>query len=589
MASPAANGKADYSLMLIGGGLEFCTSQSIRECTKPLKLSSEDHVDYAYFIDESRIAELQRTIWSPARIIEKNQLIEAVKQAHSRTKGVLTRRQLLTALRDAEITDKGKKLRGSDLLQSLQDVEFHTMLDILQMGNIEHNILSTDEHRKIKVDIKNSKSHFSLKVLREFVRQSKTLTSSKRPKIVIVTAANRDQFEPVDLYTQLFEELGADVTWLPADLALFAAIEANNQNQDAEACDKLEDYRQSLLQQYARQRIFPKLTEYQRDICKKPERLNEMLAEAQGIYFVEGDAFHLKNAFINDYPMAKSILNEIQQRMLKAELVVAADQESAMAFAGGQSSISKPVMMLDGDSHKALLYGAFQTKTPLKQCDKIKNCPRKFKDGQATYIADGGLGLFPFGVVDTRFSERGRQGRLIQLISQSKSIMGYGIDERTALMIGIDDSREIPLRMEVIGENGVSIFDLSEVEKDKGFENSILSVRSHYLTDEDKLFFRNNKVIISFADWKYSGNSRSRPVIKSGSAFKNDNYRRTVNMLCATGADSATMKHSVLGTGHTLYVTKSRTSISLAGKKNVAGKDYSFCSYRDYYLDINPI
>ncbi|MDC2889355.1 hypothetical protein [Psychrosphaera algicola] len=71
MASPAANGKADYSLMLIGGGLEFCTSQSIRECTKPLKLSSEDHVDYAYFIDESRIAELQRTIWSPARIIEK--------------------------------------------------------------------------------------------------------------------------------------------------------------------------------------------------------------------------------------------------------------------------------------------------------------------------------------------------------------------------------------------------------------------------------------------------------------------------------------------------------------------------------------
>ncbi|MDC2889353.1 hypothetical protein [Psychrosphaera algicola] len=179
--------------------------------------------------------------------------------------------------------------------------------------------------------------------------------------------------------------------------------------------------------------------------------------------------------------------------MLKAELVVAADQESAMAFAGGQSSISKPVMMLDGDSHKALLYGAFQTKTPLKQCDKIKNCPRKFKDGQATYIADGGLGLFPFGVVDTRFSERGRQGRLIQLISQSKSIMGYGIDERTALMIGIDDSREIPLRMEVIGENGVSIFDLSEVEKDKGFENSILSVRSHYLTDEDKLFLETTK------------------------------------------------------------------------------------------------
>lgn len=589
LASPIANGKADYSLMLIGGGLEFCTSQSIRECTKPLKLSSEHHVDYAYFIDESRIAQLQKTIWSPARIIEKNQLVEAVKQAHSRTKGVLTRRQLLTALRDAEIPVKDKKMRGSDLLQSLQDVEFHTMLDILQMGNIEHNLLSTNEHRKIKVDIKNSKSHFSLKVLRAFVHQSKTLTSKKRPNIVIVTAANRDQFEPVDLYTQLFDELGANVTWLPADLALFAAIEANSNNKEAEACDKLDDYRQSLLQLYARQRIFPTLTEYQRDICKNPERLSDMLANAQGVYFVEGDAFHLKNTFINDYPMARKIINDIQQRMLKAELVVAADQEAAMAFSGGQSSVSKPAMMLDGDSHNALLYGAFQTTSPLKQCEKIKNCPRKYKEGQTTYLADGGLGLFPFGVVDTRFSERGRQGRLIQLVAQSKSVMGYGIDERTALMIGIDDSRDIPLRMEVIGENGVSIFDLSEVEQDKGFENSILSVRSHYLTDEDKLFFRNNKIIISFADWKYSGNSRSRPVIKSGSAFKNDNYRRTINILCATGADSATMKHSVLGTGHTLYVTKSRTSISLAGKKNVAGNDYSFCSYRDYYLDINPI
>lgn len=385
----------------------------------------------------------------------------------------------------------------------------------------------------------------------------------------------------MDLYQQIFSQLGAKVQWLPLDRATYAAIDAKKQSPDSEVCQQIESFRQQELGLYARDRIFPKLHKQQVAYCQAPHQMLETLTEANGIFFVSGSPARLKHNLVNQFTSSNAVLQQLQQRLLAANIVVGADEGAAMALVSEQ-------MLIAGTSHQALLSGVAQSAVPLNDCEKAQRCPKGYQEGEVVY-QQGGLGLFPFGVIDTQFSELGRQGRLAKLLGETNGRMGYGIDERTALLVGIDQDKDIPVRMEVLGENGVAILDASEVEMDQDFGKSLLSIRSHYLTDEDKLFYRNGKLIISFADWKYSSNNSSTPVIKSGGVFSRDNYRRTLTMLCSTGANSASMKHVVLGKGHSIYVTKSRTSISLAGQRNVVGTNYNYCSYRDYYIDISPL
>jgi len=119
-------------------------------------------------------------------------------------------------------------------------------------------------------------------------------------------------------------------------------------------------------------------------------------------------------------------------------------------------------------------------------------------EGQApplavTYDPLGGIGLFPEAIIDTHFGHRGRQGRLIRLLSdtvesESKgSSLGIGLDEATALVITTDfDGR---ISGEVVGDYGVFLADVSEAEASFDTDNvwGIQGVRTHYLTNGDFL------------------------------------------------------------------------------------------------------
>ena len=71
-----------------------------------------------------------------------------------------------------------------------------------------------------------------------------------------------------------------------------------------------------------------------------------------------------------------------------------------------------------------------------------------------------GLGLLPGVIVDQHFQERNRLGRLLSLIAQNPSLLGLGIDEDTAGVVGPDHV------MEVIGRGNVTIVDGSGSETD---------------------------------------------------------------------------------------------------------------------------
>ncbi len=71
-----------------------------------------------------------------------------------------------------------------------------------------------------------------------------------------------------------------------------------------------------------------------------------------------------------------------------------------------------------------------------------------------------GLGVLPGVIVDQHFQQRNRLGRLLSLIAQNPSLLGIGVDEDTAGIVGPDHV------LEVIGRGSITIVDGSAAETD---------------------------------------------------------------------------------------------------------------------------
>lgn len=71
-----------------------------------------------------------------------------------------------------------------------------------------------------------------------------------------------------------------------------------------------------------------------------------------------------------------------------------------------------------------------------------------------------GLGVLPGVIVDQHFQQRNRLGRLLSLIAQNPSLLGLGVDEDTAGVVGPDQV------LEVIGRGSVTVVDGAAAETD---------------------------------------------------------------------------------------------------------------------------
>lgn len=69
---------------------------------------------------------------------------------------------------------------------------------------------------------------------------------------------------------------------------------------------------------------------------------------------------------------------------------------------------------------------------------------------------DQGMGFLPGVVIDQHFAQRGRLGRLLSALSQQPAVLGFGIDENTAIAV---DGNEI----EVIGEGAITVIDMAHI------------------------------------------------------------------------------------------------------------------------------
>lgn len=155
-----------------------------------------------------------------------------------------------------------------------------------------------------------------------------------------------------------------------------------------------------------------------REDADRPDWI-EAIAQATGIFFTGGDQSRITSA-LKDTELDTAI----HKRFSEGAVVGGTSAGAAMM---------PDIMIIEGES---------------------ETNPR------VDVVAMGpGMGFLPGVVIDQHFAQRGRLGRLVSALAQQPAVLGFGIDENTAIVVSGDE-------FEVIGEGAVTVIDESEKTHD---------------------------------------------------------------------------------------------------------------------------
>ena len=300
------------------------------------------------------------------------------------------------------------------------------------------------------------------------------------PRIGILTSAARDAQDAAAFYLPLFRQLGAEPIWLPLDPA------SRTLRDDGRSFDSAVQACAALLQERQRQSGLPVRHQIeaglQQHYCTRTD-LVSVIATLDGVFFNGGDqSLHLKSLLRADGSDSPE-LAALRARHERGELVIMGTS-AGTAVQTGDASASVP-MISNGATANALTKRALAQTPRLPFCEQRQDCPPAWEPEQLTYRPQGGLRLFAHGILDTHFSERARQGRLLMLLGDTGQLRGFGVDEMTALVVRQHDGRT---DFDVVGRAGVW---LAEQVQRKGIE---LSARVHYLRTGDRAVLRQQRL-----------------------------------------------------------------------------------------------
>jgi cyanophycinase len=279
-------------------------------------------------------------------------------------------------------------------------------------------------------------------------RQHSQLPTTARPKLLLITSSSNDPLQWVDYYLQHFNAAGADALWLPLEPAMTSIVNS------PDACLTLNQQRFIHNGQYNRAAHYPDLAAYQLALCQQPERLEALINEADAIFINGGD----QSLTIQSLQLPSGEFSKLGKLLLAKinQGTPLAGSSAGTAVQSGHSSGKIP-MITGGRSGPAWRLGALSDQADSPLCYFHQRCTAKAAAGQLTYKADGGLGSFSLGVVDTHFRERNREGRLLRLLLDTNTAFGFGVDEATVLRAQFDS--ENSARLSVAGAGGVWIIE----------------------------------------------------------------------------------------------------------------------------------
>lgn len=503
-----------YDLMLAGGALKTCSSFAQKNCSPSVDFSHAKQKDLYEFSSES----LERLVF-----IHKNRpfdheiyaniyavLVSIVERKQS---GALSKRAFLDALEDVS--------GDSTLISRLPDALYYALLDT-------HEVVQRDskqQRMREAVRLSHNKNPNSVSVYQQFVEQARMRANGETPHILVVTASARDPFSVVDFYQDVFNQAGARTTWLPLTPALLSALEAEASN--GQGCQRLDDHRQAH-HVFDRPRVYPDFTEIERTACREPEKLTQMIESAHGVFINGGDQSKTLAALRTEDGALSHALRLITARMQQGQLIVGGTSAGTAVQAGG-SKAGRPIPMFsNGEPEQAVQSGVFFMPPPSSRCAQGALCQQALDGSAVTLNPAGGTGLFTVGLLDTHFSERDREARLIMATAQSGHRLGFGVDETTALLVKYEGAT---VRFNVIGEHGVFIVDMKDGELNSRFLGDRVKYtvggRAHYWTT-------GTSGSLTDGQWQValSGESLNRAV--EAREPQDGVWRREVGRRCAT-------------------------------------------------------
>ncbi len=441
--SNAADDDTYRHLLLAGGGLTACSSFASDNCDDVDWIDKETmRTDrYLNLSKKFRSRATAESVWPSYREETRKKVADALELIHERLKEDIVPERVFLR----EFTRRATQ----QLYNSLSDAEWNRIIDLIELPvpDSAREVVNLDENLKGE----------SKAIFQRFVEMAQSVAGDERkPKVYFLTSASRNPYDKIDFYNSVFEQLGAEVHWLPLDSAVVKA-------QREGRCDELAKIQQKQLGAYERDRVHKDWYQEQVAFCKDSDAAAEMLADADGLFFNDGDQNLTRSTFIkaNNEPgdVLKTIIAAVQQK----EVVIGG------TGAGTAVMTSKP-MISNGTTAQAIKEGAIASDPPPFGCNLDTTCPPNVGPDSLTYHPLGGLSLFHYATLDTEFSERGRQGRLMRLAAASSTPLSIGIDENTAMEVNLESGA-----FNIIGERGAFM-----VEDAQGTDNAVAAT-FHYL------------------------------------------------------------------------------------------------------------
>lgn len=560
LASHIAQARPDYSLILIGGGVKTCSSLALQGCVPDTKAPAGALMAIQYQFPaaiEPKLASLQ---FPAAQQAQANALLRLLAARHGAK--FLSEKELKAAIRSAELEVDGQWMSGRDVWQQFSLGQKEAIFDLLQVATNLDGRLKTEVAMPQQLNNKHS-----LNIYQEVVNQAKKAGKRSKPKIVIFTASSRDPFASVDYYKSLFSNLGADASWLPINVAFQSA-----QQDNAGSCKNFSEVLQQKQGTYRRDEVYRDLFEYQQNFCREGHNYaTRALRDADAVFFNGGDQSLVYQAFKQADGSDTPELTVIREKFNAGTLVIAGTSAGTAVQTGAPH-----VMLTGGDS-----ISAFAKPLTLTQGPCGVDCTDELSESPLSAQASGGFGFFPYGILDTHFSERGRQGRLWQVLAQTKGQLGVGIDENTALLVNPITNGAA---MRVLGEGGVFLTQPGPLPT---------IWRSHYLTQDDQVTIagsgKDTQLQFQLAPWKYTGSNRKQMLMQTNDIFTGNRFRALASLMCQNHNDVATGRFDVQGKTWQLTMNRNAQSNSRNGSYQVQGQVFAACSYHDVLMSYQEL
>lgn len=423
------------SLVLAGGALAICSDLSVRACTTvPTDARRQPS---GYRLDDAGIARaLDARLWALPGAPPMDDIAAMLEAARRRIRAAgapegeaVDAARMEDALASACLVEPCADTDPRRPWSVLLDAERAAVMAALELPQRD----ATGARPQERALPAQSRQQGGVEVLKAFVAEAQARTDG-RPKIAVVTASGFDPMDAVDFYIGVFRELGAEAVWWPVDAA---AAAARFEQGDCAALPRLRIERLRLPN---REAVYPDLAAYQRAHCASQPAL---MLQVQGVFFAGGDQWRHRQAFVRDDGSPNDWLRELQEAHAAGRIVVGGTSAGAAVQSGAW-------MLGNGDVEAAVARAARVAPPPEPGCGRGGRCGGVAEDALTLWPA-GGLRLARDAIVDTHFSERARELRLLMAMQAADARWGYGADETSGLLV-----REQGARREIraVGASG---------------------------------------------------------------------------------------------------------------------------------------